>query len=231
MYSLWPPDQGGALGVPDARGSHAARHRGPDGHRWPQVQGWVWTATQDHRLSGLGTSSAGAQGPHTSPGSGADGEPRKCLAKRLEAASRCPCRAWPPRPPGGGRAGLQPNPLFRGRPAREEEAEDADGASWARTLGPGGAGSTTEPLTTPVFLGAGTMASSVPRTPAGGEHTVDGRMDGRTRSRAAWPELASLPRGLAPTRSSLGRPSPRLAPSSGAHTRHLGKPGPGRLTG
>lgn len=35
---------------------------------------------------------------HTPPGSGADGEPRKCLPRRLEAtvASRSRCRAWLP---------------------------------------------------------------------------------------------------------------------------------------
>lgn len=96
-----PQTGGEALGVPDARGGRAARHRGPNGYRWPQVQGWAWTATQNHRLSGLGTLSAGAHGPYTSPGSGADGEPRKCLPRRLEAtvASRCPCRACPAPPP------------------------------------------------------------------------------------------------------------------------------------
>lgn len=36
-------------------------------------------------------------------------------------------------------------------------AEDADGAGWPGTQGPGGAGSATEHLSRPVFLGAGTM--------------------------------------------------------------------------
>lgn len=163
-----------------------------DGHRRPQVQGWARTATQDHRLSGLGTSSEGAWAVRF-PGSGADGEPRECLPRRLEATvtSRSRCRAW--------------------LPTREEDAlacsqthcpradcpgcQGCEQCRLARDAGSGGAGRAPRASQqTRLPRGRDHGLLSVSRRSAGSEHTVDGRMDGRTRSCAARPDLASLRR-------------------------------------
>lgn len=124
MYSLWPPDQRGrhlgswmleeamqlATGAPMATGGPRYRDGHGQPHRTTGSQGWgrcpqVRTGHTPPRVQVL----------MVSPGSVSPGDLRPRSPPGVPAG---PVLHHPPSTPGGGRAGLQPNPPSRGRLAR-----------------------------------------------------------------------------------------------------------------